>query len=222
MASDPGDGVLIPTPIGDARILLTLPDDERPRGALVLGHGAGGGVGAPDLLTARGVALAAGLAVALVEQPYRVAGRRSAAPAPRLDLAWTAVLDRLRERELALAAGAIVVGGRSSGARVACRTALATGAIGVLCLAFPLQPPARAGSDHQAASRQPELDGAGVPVLVVQGISDRFGMPEPGPGREVVQVTGDHGLKRDQPEIGAAVARWLTTLPLPIRSRAAR
>jgi predicted alpha/beta-hydrolase family hydrolase len=218
VVTDPDTSVLIATPVGDARAHLSLPGDETPRGALVLGHGAGGGVGAPDLLTAQRAALAAGLAVALVEQPYRVAGRRSAAPAARLDIAWEAVLERLRGHELAPAAGSIVVGGRSSGARVACRTAAATGAIGVLCLAFPLRPPARAGSDHSAPSRQPELDGAGVPVLVIQGISDRFGMPQPDPGREVIQVTGDHGLKRDQPVIGAAIRRWLETLPLPTRA----
>jgi predicted alpha/beta-hydrolase family hydrolase len=148
-----------------------------------------------------------------VEQPYRVAGRRSPPAAPRLDLAWTAIVERLvaPRRE----GCSLVVGGRSSGARVACRTAEATAAHGVLCLAFPLQPPARAGSERIAPSRQPELDGVGVPVLVVQGRNDRFGMPGGAPGREVRVVEGDHGLKRDLPHIAEAVTDWLRALALP-------
>ncbi len=214
MLGDAVDTVLIPTPVGDARAHLTLPADGPPaRAALLLGHGAGGGVGAPDLLAAQRAALGAGLAVALVEQPYRVAGRRSAPPAPRLDVAWTAIVEWLAADQLN--GYSLVVGGRSSGARVACRTARATAARGVLCLAFPLQPPARAGSDRIAPSRQPELDGAGVPMLVVQGRNDRFGIPTDGPGREVLVVDGDHGLKRDLPRIGEAVAGWLHSLALP-------
>ena len=205
--------VLIPTPLGEARAHVTLPDGPPGRGALVLGHGAGGGVGAPDLLAAQRAALGAGLAVALVEQPYRVAGRRSAPPTPRLDLAWTAIVGWLVAHQLD--GRSLVVGGRSSGARIACRTAQATAAHGVLCLAFPLQPPARAGSERIAPSRQPELDGVGVRVLVVQGRNDRFGMPPGAPGREVCVVEGDHGLKRDLPRIGEVVAGWLRSLALP-------
>jgi predicted alpha/beta-hydrolase family hydrolase len=205
--------VLIPTPIGEARAHVTLPADTgAARAALVLGHGAGGGVGAPDLLVAQRAALGEGLAVALVEQPYRVAGRRSTPPAPRLDLAWTAIVEWLVAHQLD--GCSLVVGGRSSGARVACRTAQATAAHGVLCLAFPLQPPARAGSERIAPSRQPELDGVDVPVLLVQGRNDRFGMPAAGPGRQVVIVEGDHGLKREPSRIGEAVASWLRELPL--------
>jgi uncharacterized protein len=213
MSDDSVDTVLIPTAAGEARAHVSVPPDGPPPGAaLVLGHGAGGGVGAPDLIAAQRAALGAGLAVALVEQPYRVAGRRSPPPAPRLDLAWTAIVQWLAAHQLN---GCVfVVGGRSSGARVACRTAQATGARAVLCLAFPLQPPARAGATKVAASRQPELDGAGVPVLVVQGRNDRFGMPADGPGREVLVVDGDHGLKRDLPRIGEAVADWLRSLAL--------
>lgn len=204
--------ITVATLTGEARATLTMPDRaQAPIAALALGHGAGGGIGAPDLLTARRVALAAGLCVALVEQPYRVAGRRSAPAAPRLDEAWIAVLEDLRDRGLA---PTFVVGGRSSGARVACRTAAITGAIGVLCLAFPLQPPARAGSEHRAPSRQPELDAVTVPTLVVQGVNDRFGMPGPGARRTVVQVPGDHGLKRAQPVIAVAIASWLDDLSL--------
>ena len=213
MLGDVVDTVLIPTPGGEARAHLTLPTADRPaRAALLLGHGAGGGVGAPDLLAAQRAALGDGLAVALIEQPYRVAGRRSPPPAPRLDVAWTAIVEWLAADQLN--GYSLVVGGRSSGARVACRTARMTAARGVLCLAFPLQPPARAGSNRIAPSRQPELDGAGVPVLVVQGRNDRFGMPTNGPGREVLVVDGDHGLKRDLPRIGDAVANWLRSLAL--------
>ena len=129
----------VETPHGPARVRLHPAADAR--AALVLGHGAGGGVEVPDLVAATEAALARGVSVALVEQPYRVAGRRSSPPPPRLDAAWTAVVDLLRERELA--GLPLIVGGRSAGARVACRMAEATGAIAVLCLAFPLQPPPR-------------------------------------------------------------------------------
>src|SRR5262249_10049602 len=141
----------------------------------------------------------------LVEQPYRVAGRRSPASAKRLDAAWTAVIESLREDELA--GLPLFTGGRSLGARVACRTVEATGAVAVLCLAFPLEPPRRMGKPRQ--SRLEELESVGVPVLVVQGESDRFGMPPAGPGREVVKVRGDHGLKADTGAVAAAVRAWL-------------
>lgn len=174
------------------------------RGLLMLGHGAGGGVGAPDLRTTTAVAIEAGWHVALVEQPYRVAGRKAPAPARHLDTAWTQVAAWLGEGDFA--GLPLVVGGRSSGARVACRTAAGMSAVGVLCLAFPQQPP------RDRPSRLPELDGAGVPVLVVQGERDRFGMPPPAPGRTIVVVPGDHGLKKDQRAIGDAVRAWLTAL----------
>ncbi len=195
----------IDTPHGPAAAHLQAPDGESV-GALVLGHGAGGGVTAPDLVAAAGVALALGMSVALVEQPYRVAGRSSPAPAHHLDTAWVAVLERLRAEELGDLP--IVAGGRSSGARVACRTAEQTAAAGVLCLAFPLQPPRRK-SGTQAPSRQPELDAVTVPVLVVQGEGDPFGMPGPGPQREVVQLRGNHSLRSDMPGLKAAVQAWL-------------
>jgi predicted alpha/beta-hydrolase family hydrolase len=177
----------------------------------MLGHGAGGGVDAPDIRTAARAALAAGWAVALVEQPYRVAGRRSPVPAPRLDAAWGQVAAALGGEHGALRGCALVTGGRSSGARVACRTAAQTGSIGVLCLAFPLQPPARATATTRAPSRQSELDGTGVPTLVVQGRNDRFGLPRSSRTlrREVVRVEGDHGLKRDHAAIAVAITRWL-------------
>ncbi len=201
----------IDTPHGPAAVHLQ--EATEPAGALVLGHGAGGGVTAPDLVAAAGVALTLGLSVALVEQPYRVAGRRSPAPAHHLDAAWIAVAEHLRAgdlRDLPL-----IAGGRSSGARVACRTSEQTGAAAVLCLAFPLQPPKRK-SGTQAASRAPELDAVSVPVLVVQGEGDPFGMPQPGPQREVVQLRGNHSLRSDMPGLKAAVEAWLRRIVPPV------
>lgn len=206
--------VEIETPHGPARAHLHLA--EEPSGALILGHGAAGGVGAPDLLAATQAARSVGISVALVEQPYRVAGRRSPARAPQLDAAWVSVVAHLRATELADLP--IVVGGRSMGARVACRTAEAAGAVAVLCLAFPLEPPRRAGRPPQ--SRLPELDAVTVPTLVVQGVRDRFGMPPPGPFREVVKVQGDHGLKADPGAVAAAIGAWLPQVvadPTPAR-----
>ena len=193
------------TPHGPAAVYL----HERTRsvGGLVLGHGAGGGVGAPDLLAATSAALDAGLTVALVEQPYRVAGRRSPAPAHQLDAAWIAVVERLRSG--ALAGLPLVMGGRSSGARVACRTAAAIGAAGVLCLAFPLRPPRRDGT---GPDRLPELEAVAAPVLVVQGVRDPFGMPPPGPSRTVVEVQGNHSLRTDPESVEAAIRAWLPSV----------
>jgi predicted alpha/beta-hydrolase family hydrolase len=192
------------TPHGLARAhVRTVPNA---RAALVLGHGAGGSVTAPDLTAAADVAHLEGIDVALVEQPYRVAGRRSAAPAHQLDAAWKAVLEQLRGD--VLAGLEIVAGGRSAGARVACRTAQEVGAIAVLCLAFPLHPPRRR-PDAERQTRLPELDAVSVPTLVVQGVRDPFGMPPAGAGRQVVEVAGDHGLKADLPAVAAAVGPWL-------------
>ena len=197
----------IDTPHGTARAHLQLA--EAPGAALVLGHGAGGGVAAPDLVAAADAARAAGVSVALVEQPYRVAGKRAPAPARQLDAAWTAVIEALAAD---LGGLSLITGGRSLGARVACRTAEATGASAVLCLAFPLVPPARRNATSPPQSRLPELDAVAVPVLVVQGTSDRFGMPPPGKGRTVVQVPGDHGLKADVGAVAAAADEWLRGL----------
>jgi uncharacterized protein len=177
---------------------------ERPAGALVLGHGAGGGVAAPDLKAAARAARGAGFSVALVEQPYRVAGRRSPAPAAQLDVAWLAVIAGLRDGELG--GLSLVAGGRSAGARVACRTAAEVGAVAVLCLAFPLHPPGR--GDDPSKSRLSELNAVAVPVLVVQGERDPFGLPPEGPKREVVRVPGNHSLRNTAP-VEAAVAEWL-------------
>jgi uncharacterized protein len=150
------------------------------------------------------------VSVALVEQPYRVAGRRSAAPAHQLDVAWAAVLGQLWRGPLA--GLPLVAGGRSAGARVACRTASQCGAVGVLCLAFPLVPPRRASATTPPASRLAELEAVEVPVLVVQGENDRFGMPPEGPGRAVVAVPGDHALRSDRAAVADAVRPWLQAL----------
>jgi hypothetical protein len=197
----------LPTPHGVARAHLTAV--AAARAALVLGHGAGGGISAPDLTTAAAAAHAQGITVVLVEQPYRVAGRRSPAPAHQLDAAWLAVIATLREKQLR--GLPLIVGGRSSGARVACRTAETAEAAGVLCLAFPLQPPRRAGATP-AASRQPELDAVTVPMLVVQGARDPFGMPRRSKLRTVVEVDGDHSLRTDRAAVSGAVTAWLRKL----------
>jgi uncharacterized protein len=194
----------IETPHGLARVHLHAAAD--PRAALVLGHGAGGGVTAPDLTLATEVALEEDITVALVEQPYRVAGRRSPAPAAQLDTAWRTVIEHLRENELA--GLPLITGGRSLGARVACRMARETGAVAVLCLAFPVHPPGR-----PEKSRLAELDAVEVPVLVVQGESDPFGMPPDASGREVARVKGDHSLRADRAAIADAIRSWLRDGP---------
>lgn len=174
-----------------------------PVSLLVIGHGAGGGVDAPDLLAVRAAAVAAGVAVVRVEQPYRVAGRRAPAPAAHLDQAWTAVVAAVRAAQ-PLAGLPLVVAGRSSGARVACRTATDLGATGVLALAFPLHPPGK-----PERSRLAELDLPDVPVLVVQGDRDPFGMPPEAPDRTVRVVPGDHSLRRSAPRVAEDVVAWL-------------
>lgn len=188
------------TPSGPARLHV----DGVGGRVLALGHGAGGGPDAPDLLAARDAAIALGWRVVRVEQPWRVAGRRVAEVPPRLDAAWLAVLAEV-ERDL------LVVGGRSAGARVACRTAGATGAVGVLALGFPLVAPG-------GRSRADELALPPMPVRVVQGARDAFGVP---PGAHVV-AGADHAFAvrrkdgRSQQEVleevQAAVGEWLRTL----------
>jgi predicted alpha/beta-hydrolase family hydrolase len=195
----------VETPHEPARVHLR-PVAE-PVAGLVLGHGAAGGVGTTDLVAATAVANRAGVAVALVEQPYVVAGRRSPAPAKQLDAAWTAVIDELRGDPLE--GLPIVAGGRSAGARVACRTAADVEAVAVLCLAFPVHPPGK--GDDPAKSRLSELDAVDVPVLVVQGESDPFGMPPAGPRRTVARVPGNHSLP-DGDAVAAAIGDWLPTV----------
>jgi predicted alpha/beta-hydrolase family hydrolase len=203
------DDVLeIATPHGPARAHLR--HAPRPRAALLIGHGAGGSIEAPDLLAAVDAALAANVSVARIEQPYRAAGRRSAPPAPKLDEAWLAVHAALTVGAGAPLAGLpLLSGGRSSGARVACRTAAATGVIGVLCLAFPLHPPQRK-TDAARKTRLPELEAVPVPVLVVGGDRDPFGLPPSSPTRTVVTIAGNHSLKSGIAEVGPAVSSWLS------------
>ncbi|MFJ7997987.1 alpha/beta family hydrolase [Streptomyces sp. NPDC096310] len=162
----------VDTPAGDARI--TWHPAPRPRLVLALGHGAGGGIEARDLRALAAALPPLGVTVALVEQPWRVAGKK-VAPAPAtLDTGWRALWPALAEREPGLG---LVAGGRSAGARVACRTARGLGARAVLALSFPLHPPGR-----PEKSRAAELLGSGVPTLVVQGGNDPFGRPAEFPG----------------------------------------
>jgi uncharacterized protein len=198
------------------RVEVTTPrgvawaDVDRPAGTpvglLVLGHGAGGGVEAADLLATRRAALEAEWAVARVTQPYRVAGRRSPPAGPVLDEAWLPVVTKVRSGR-GLRVLPVVFGGRSSGARVACRTATAGQAAGVLALAFPLHPPG-----HPERSRLDELAEPSVPVLVVQGDRDPFGMPPAADERRIVVVPGDHSLRGAAEPIRLAVAAFLTSL----------
>ena len=191
---------LLSTPRGPARVDTDLPAGQ-PSALLVLGHGAGGDVKAPDLCALRDTAVGVGLVVARVTQPYRVAGRRAPAPAGHLDEAWTAVLAVLLRRHPGVP---LLVGGRSSGARVACRTAPTVGAVGVVALAFPLHPPGR-----PERSRAAELD-TGLPTLVVNGDRDPFGVPHPIPGMRVVTRPGErHDLRGDPTGTAAVVCDWL-------------
>ncbi|GAA3521525.1 alpha/beta hydrolase [Aeromicrobium panaciterrae] len=211
---------LVPTSHGDARVHVAHPSGD-PVGLLMLGHGAGGGVtahnGGPP--AKRGVAggglglateeaLRLGFTVVLVEQPYRVAGRKAPAPPAQVDAAWSSVVSQVRIGGLADVP--LIVGGRSFGGRVACRTSDAVGASGVLCLAFPLHPPGR-----PEKSRLAELTAVTVPTLVVQGSNDPFGVPDPKTlqdGVTLVVVTGDHSLKKEAPAIRTAISTWLTDL----------
>ena len=199
----------VDTPLGPARVHRAGPAGD-PRGSLVLGHGAGGGVDSADLLAVSAAGAAAGWQVLLVEQPWKVAGRRIAPAPARLDEGWTAVLEALRADGLP---GPLVLGGRSAGARVACRTAAAQGAAGVLALAFPLHPPGR-----PEKSRAAELLAVDVPLLVVQGGTDACGGPAEvrqalgtHPGR-VVAVPGDHALKKDPAAVATAAVDWLRSV----------
>jgi predicted alpha/beta-hydrolase family hydrolase len=193
----------VPTPYGPARVELHHAPEGR--AALLLGHGFGGGFESPDLVAAARAAHEVGVHVALVEQPYRVAGRRAPTQARQLDACWLTVAEDLMLRwfdDLPL-----VFGGRSSGARVACRTAALGQATAVLCLAFPVKPD---------KLRLYELDAVEVPVLVVQGERDPFGRPPPRHLRDVVMLPGDHSLKSDVDGVWRAVDEWLDRVLRPL------
>jgi predicted alpha/beta-hydrolase family hydrolase len=206
----------VPTPVGDARVTFSRAVD--PAVLLVAGHGAGGGIEARDLVALAAELPRRGVTVARVEQPWRVAGKKLA-PAPKvLDVAWNAVLAALAaERQ----GRRLVLAGRSAGARVACRTARALKADAVVALSFPLHPPGK-----PERSRAEELEGAGVPVLVLQGERDPFGRPEEfetvkWQGDLVTVPDGDHGfaVRKTGPVTQAealhvitdAVRGWLAT-----------
>ncbi|GGY35173.1 MULTISPECIES: alpha/beta hydrolase family protein [Streptomyces] len=207
------DSEIIETGAGDARI--TWHPAKKARLVLAVSHGAGGGIEARDLQALAGALPPLGVSVALVEQPWRVAGKKLA-PAPRtLDTGWRDLWPAVAKKGLP-----VVAGGRSAGARVACRTAAELGAAGVLALSFPLHPPGK-----PEKSRAPELLGAGAPTLVVQGGNDPFGKPAEFPegAYELVEVPfADHGFavprraSLTQQEaldvITGAVGGWLGTL----------
>ncbi|MEU8106583.1 alpha/beta family hydrolase [Nonomuraea muscovyensis] len=191
------------TPRGPARV--DVDEAERPRMLLVLTHGSAGGVDAPDLVAVRDAALGVGASVARVTQPFRMAGARAPGSAARQDEAWGVVLGELRARWPGLP---LVQGGRSNGARVACRTAEDVGATAVVALAFPLHPPGR-----PERSRADELRGAGVDVLVVNGDRDPFGVPDAADATRLVVLPGEgHDLKKDPARVGQVVAEWITSL----------
>ncbi|XIE80121.1 alpha/beta family hydrolase [Streptomyces sp. SBR177] len=203
----------VPTPAGDARI--TWHPARRPWTVLAVSHGAGGGIEARDLVALAAALPAEGVSVALVEQPWRVAGKK-VAPAPKaLDTGWRGLWPALAAPGLP-----VIAGGRSAGARVACRTAGELGASAVLALSFPLHPPGR-----PERSRADELRAPGVPVLVVQGGNDPFGKPDEfpaGPHTLAEVPHADHGfavpkrapITQDEAldAVVAAVTGWLPSL----------
>jgi predicted alpha/beta-hydrolase family hydrolase len=193
-------GMEIDTGSGPARAELDEP--ASPSFLMVLTHGAGGGVDSPDLLAAAQAAVGLGGAVARVLQPYRVRGARAPGSAERQDAAWLEIIEGLRARFPGIP---LVQGGRSNGARVACRTASAAGATAVVALAFPLHPPGR-----PERSRAAELRQAGTPVLVVNGDRDPFGIPDGADASLVAVLPGEtHALSRHPGNVRQAVHAWL-------------
>jgi predicted alpha/beta-hydrolase family hydrolase len=194
----------IDTPGGPATVELTRP--RNPQALVLLTHGAGGPVHTVDLLAIRDGLTAAGIAVGLVTQAYVVAGRHTPPVPLKQDESWlvaVAAVGAVRGMKTL----PLVLGGRSNGARVACRTALAAGATAVVALAFPLHPPGR-----PEKTRIDELEAAGVPTLVVQGARDAFGMPPPASTRELVVIpAADHSLKRNPQAVVAAVITFVTS-----------
>jgi predicted alpha/beta-hydrolase family hydrolase len=185
---------------------VEVDDAPAPRFLLVLTHGAGGGVASADLMAARQAGLDTGGAVARVLQPYRVAGARAPGSAQRQDAAWLEVIAALRASHPGVP---LIQGGRSNGARLACRTAQAAGAVAVIALAFPLHPPGKAGVPEK--SRAGELRSAGVPVLVINGDRDPFGVPDAADADRLVVLTGEtHTLAKQRTAIVSAITSWLS------------
>ena len=199
----PAGETTVDTANGPARIALTV--GEPGVGLLVLTHGSAGSVDAPDLVALRTAATRLGWTVAAVTQPFRLAGMRAPGAPAKQDAAWLEVVTALRET----VPGPLVQAGRSNGARVACRTADALGARGVICLAFPVHPPG-----NPDKHRLDELAAPHCRVLVVQGDRDPFGMPKPVRGRrKVVVVTGsDHGLKGATTVVGRESRTFLRAI----------
>jgi uncharacterized protein len=198
--------VEIMTGSGEARVDLDGP--KKPAFWLALTHGAGGGVDSADVLAAAQAAATLGGAVARVLQPYRVRGARAPGSPDRQDAAWLDVVAQIRARFPGIP---MVQGGRSNGARVACRTARAAGALAVVALAFPLHPPGR-----PERSRAAELRDAGVPVLVVNGDRDPFGVPDAADASRVVVLPGQtHALSGQRELIRQAVETWLSEVLVP-------
>ncbi|UGT59048.1 alpha/beta family hydrolase [Nocardia asteroides] len=191
----------IDTSAGQAEVEIDAADE--PSLLVLLTHGSGGGIDARDLLTVRDLAFRCGAAVARVLQPYRVAGARAPGSAAKQDTAWLEVVAALRERYGPVP---LVQGGRSNGARVACRTATAVGARGVLALSFPLHPPGK----PERSRREELLAASGAEVVVINGGSDPFGIPDAGDVAELHVIEGQpHSFRRGFDEIEAVVEPWL-------------
>ncbi|RNI21159.1 alpha/beta family hydrolase [Flexivirga caeni] len=205
---------LIDTPPGPARVHVERPSGATTRGSVVVSHGAGGGIDAADLVALRAL-VADGWTYVRVEQPWRVAGKKVATPPKTLDAAWIPLLATLMRGRWALPRP-LVVGGRSAGARVACRTSAEVAADAVLALSFPLHPPGNP-ERSRASEAQLALD-AGLPLAVIQGERDLFGGPEEvraalGPVPTVTAVPGDHSLARGAAQVLVAARKWLGGLP---------
>jgi uncharacterized protein len=207
-ASGPARAEIDATPVGGGA-------SGDPQFLLVLTHGAGGGVATKDIMAASKAGLEAGAVVVRVTQPYRIAGARAPGSAQRQDAAWIEIISALRYDYPGLP---LVQGGRSNGARLACRTAQKAGAAAVVALAFPLHPPGKA--DDPERSRVGELRAAGVPVLVINGDRDPFGIPDPADAGKLIVLPGEtHALSRHPQEITSAVASWLGQVIGPAHQR---
>ncbi len=205
--------VEIPTDAGPARVHVRRPRGAR--GTVALGHGAGSGFGSVDLVAAMTALDAAGWATALVEQPWLVAGRRMAGRPPTLDAAWVPVVQALRLQGGALAGvtGPLVLGGRSAGARVACRTATELRADAVLCLSFPLHLPGQ--RDKLRSHELALVTDAGLPIAAVQGLNDTFGTAGEVSAYldRVYPIPGTHSIPRGSgPLVAAAVLDFASAL----------